>query len=103
MSFSVDKEGFLNNLQDWSHDVAEQIAREDSIELTAAHWEIIDLVRSYYAEFKISPAARIIVKLLKAHCGPDKGNSIYLMKLFTGRPARMANKVAGLPKPTNCD
>ena len=103
MTFAVDKEGFLKNLQDWSPDVAATIASQDSIELNAAHWEIITMVREYYAEFKISPAARIIVKLLKDHYGPDKGSSIYLMGLFTGRPARMVNKIAGLPKPTNCD
>lgn len=103
MTFAVDKEGFLEDLQAWSPDVAETIASQDSIELTTDHWEIIDRVREYYAEYKISPAARIIVKILKDHYGPDKGSSIYLMGLFTGRPARMVNKIAGLPKPTNCD
>lgn len=103
MTFSVDKEGFLEDLQTWSPDVAEAIASRDNIELTAEHWEIINKVRDYYAEYKISPAARIIVKLLKDHYAPDRGSSIYLMKLFTGRPARMVNKIAGLPKPTNCD
>lgn len=103
MTFTVDKEGFLEDLQAWSPDVAETIAGRDDIELTAAHWEIINSVREYYAAYKISPAARIIVKLLKDRYGPDKGSSIYLMKFFTGRPARMVNKIAGLPKPTNCD
>ena len=103
MTFAVDKEGFLEDLQAWSPDVAETIASRDNIELNSEHWEIINKVRDYYAEYKISPAARIIVKLLKDHYGPDRGSSIYLMKLFTGRPARMVNKIAGLPKPTNCD
>jgi|TARA_B110000196_G_scaffold309052_1_gene310304 tRNA 2-thiouridine synthesizing protein E len=103
MTFAIDKEGFLEDLQTWSPDVAETIASQDNIELTAEHWEIINKVRDYYDEYKVSPAARIIVKLLKDHYGPDTGSSIYLMKLFTGRPARMVNKIAGLPKPTNCD
>jgi len=103
MTFTVDKEGFLEDLQAWSPDVAAMIASRDGIELTTEHWEIIHSVREYYAKYKISPAARIIVKILKDHYGPDKGSSIYLMGLFTGRPARMVNKIAGLPKPTNCD
>ena len=32
----------------------------------------------------------------------DKGNSIYLHKLFPGNPAKLAAKIAGLPRPTNC-
>ena len=103
VSVAVDKEGFLVSLEDWSRDVALEIAEADAIELTDEHWRIIDIVRRYYDEFHISPPARVIVKLLERELGPDQGKSIYLMKLFTGRPARMVTKIAGLPKPTNCD
>ena len=34
--------------------------------------------------------------------GPDKGNSLYLNRLFKGTPAKLAAKLAGLPKPSNC-
>ena len=103
MDVAVDKEGFLQKLQDWSPEVASSIAKEDGIVLTPDHWEVIELARDFYERHKLSPAARIIVKLLKDNLGDDKGTSIYLMQLFSGRPARMVNKIAGLPKPTNCD
>ncbi|HAK53325.1 MAG TPA: sulfurtransferase TusE [Gammaproteobacteria bacterium] len=103
MDVAVDKEGFLQKLQDWSPEVATSIAQKDGISLTTDHWEVIELARDFYERHKISPAARIIVKLLKEHFGEEKGTSIYLMQLFSGRPARMVNKIAGLPKPTNCD
>ncbi|HEY6610019.1 MAG TPA: TusE/DsrC/DsvC family sulfur relay protein, partial [Pseudomonas sp.] len=32
----------------------------------------------------------------------EKGNSLHLNKLFHGTPAKLAAKLAGLPKPTNC-
>ena len=99
----VDEEGFLRNLAHWSAEMAATIASNDEIQLTDEHWEIIQLVRNYYHQHRISPPARVIVKLLKDNLGPARGNSIYLMGLFTGRPARMVNKIAGLPKPTNCD
>ena len=103
VSVAVDKEGFLVSLADWSRDVALEIAEADDIELTDEHWRIIEIVRNYYDQFHISPPARVIVKLLERELGPAQGKSIYLMKLFTGRPARMVTKIAGLPKPTNCD
>ncbi|MGH8425826.1 MAG: TusE/DsrC/DsvC family sulfur relay protein, partial [Pseudomonas fluorescens] len=34
--------------------------------------------------------------------GPLKGNSLHLNRLFKGTPAKLAAKLAGLPKPTNC-
>jgi tRNA 2-thiouridine synthesizing protein E len=50
----------------------------------------------------MSPASRALVSLVRRELGADKGTSIYMMKLFQGSPARMANKIAGLPKPDNC-
>jgi tRNA 2-thiouridine synthesizing protein E len=45
---------------------------------------------------------RIFVKTIGEQLGKEKGSSIYLMRLFPGSPAKIAGKIAGLPKPTNC-
>ena len=97
-----DPQGFLVHLSDWNETVARQIAHEENISLTDAHWEVIHLLRAFYDEFEISPAMRILVKAVKQQLGEEKGNSIYLMQLFPGSPAKYASKIAGLPKPTNC-
>lgn len=99
---ATDKEGYLLNLEDWSEQVAEAIARAAGIELTPAHWEIIRLVRDFYAEYEVSPAMRPLVKAVREQLGADKGNSIYLMTLFPGSPAKLLARIAGLPRPTNC-
>ncbi|MGB1141437.1 MAG: TusE/DsrC/DsvC family sulfur relay protein [Halioglobus sp.] len=99
---AFDKEGFLRSLADWNRDVAGQIASGEGIELTAAHWEIIELLRAYYEEFDSSPAMRPLVKYCRIRLGEDKGKSIYLMSLFPGSPAKIGSKIAGLPKPDNC-
>lgn len=99
---AFDKEGFLRKLSDWDTQVAEQIAASESIELTPAHWEILHLLRAYYLEYDNSPAMRALVKYCAIKLGPDKGNSIYLMTLFPGSPAKIGSKIAGLPKPDNC-
>jgi tRNA 2-thiouridine synthesizing protein E len=99
---AFDREGFLRNLRDWTPEVAEYIAAQENLQLTAAHWEIIDLLRRYYQEFDASPAMRALVKYCARELGPDKGRSIYLMSLFPGSPAKIGSKIAGLPKPDNC-
>ena len=99
---NTDKEGFLKNLNDWTPEVARLLAENEGIKLQEEHWEIISLLRDFYQQFEISPAMRILVKNIKGSLGEEKGNSIHLMKLFPGSPAKLASKIAGLPKPTNC-
>ena len=97
-----DKEGFLCKLDDWTPEIARQIASGEGIELTDAHWEIIELLREFYRRFEASPANRALVKFTAWELGPEKGRSIYLMSLFPGSPAKIGSKIAGLPKPDNC-
>lgn len=99
----TDKEGFLRNLSDWNETVAAALARSEDIELTGEHWEIIELAREYYETYHLSPATRVLVKITGERFGADKGRSIHLMKLFSGKPAKLVSKIAGLPKPPNCD
>jgi len=97
-----DKEGFLLDLATWDEALAKEIASDMNIELTDAHFEIIHALRKFYHEHEVAPANRPFVKLIKNEFGPDKGNSIYLMTLFPESPAKIAAKIAGLPKPANC-
>lgn len=99
---AFDKEGFLRNLDDWSPEVAAQIASDEGIDLTPAHWEVMELLRDYYTEFDTSPAMRPLVKYCALKLGADKGRSLYLLGLFPGSPAKIGSKIAGLPKPDNC-
>ncbi|MDG2045811.1 MAG: TusE/DsrC/DsvC family sulfur relay protein [Halioglobus sp.] len=99
---AFDEEGFLYNLTDWSPDVAAQIAASENLQLSSAHWEVIDLLRAYYLAYDSAPAMRALVKYCALHLGPEKGKSIYLMSLFPGSPAKLSSKISGLPKPDNC-
>lgn len=96
-------EGFLENAEHWSPNIAQAIAREDGIALSEKHWEIIEFLRVFYRDYEVSPPSnRLFVKAVKEQFGEDKGNSIYLMQLFPGTPAKTACRIAGLPRPTNC-
>src|SRR5450830_1856025 len=83
-------------------DVANALAAAEALELTPAHWEILELLRQFYQEFQLSPATRPLIKYTALKLGADKGNSLHLNKLFNGTPAKLAAKLAGLPRPTNC-
>ena len=98
----TDKHGYLLNLGDWTPDVAEQIANTENICLSEAHWDVISVLRQFYQEYEVSPAMRILVKQVGIALGSDKGKSIYLMQLFPPSPAKIASKIAGLPRPDNC-
>jgi tRNA 2-thiouridine synthesizing protein E len=99
---ATDAEGYLLNLDDWNPQVANLIAAQEGITLTPAHWEIITLIRQYYAEFDLSPAMRPLVKYAALKLGQEKGKSVYLLTLFPGSPPKIAAKIAGLPRPANC-
>jgi tRNA 2-thiouridine synthesizing protein E len=103
MELNLDREGFLRELNDWNEDVAKALAANEGIMLSDDHVEIIDLVRRYYDQYQISPVTRVLVKLVREQMGEAKGNSIHLMQLFSGKPAKLVSKIAGLPKPANCD
>ncbi|MFT7388356.1 MAG: tRNA 2-thiouridine synthesizing protein E [Candidatus Endobugula sp.] len=99
---SVDKEGYLRNLSEWSEDVASAVALAEGITLSKDHWGIIHLLREFYQTFEVSPAMRPLVKYIGIKLGKEKANSIYLLRLFPPSPAKIASKIAGLPRPTNC-
>ncbi len=98
----VDPEGFLCDTNDWTKPIAQQLALNEGITLTDAHWEVLDSLRAFYQEFDLAPAMRPLIRYLKLHLNKHDINSLYLLSLFPGSPAKLAAKIAGLPKPENC-
>ncbi|WP_335919558.1 TusE/DsrC/DsvC family sulfur relay protein [Shewanella algae] len=99
---ATDPQGYLKQVSDWTLELAPVIAAGEEIELTDAHWEVVNFVRNFYLEYKTSPAIRVLVKAIGQALGPEKGNSKYLYTLFPMGPAKQATKIAGLPKPAKC-
>ncbi len=95
----VDADGHLVNIDDWSEELALSIADAEDIEMTDAHWEIVNFVRDYYSQFKMSLALKPLLSELRRKFGPEKGSTKYLYNLFADRPTRLANKIGGLPRP----
>lgn len=91
----------------WTPEVARVLAAAEDRQLTDAHWEILQVLRDFYARYELSPAMRPLIKAIRQQLDPSKGTSLYLLELFpegnrSESPARIAARLAGLPKPTNC-
>jgi TusE/DsrC/DsvC family sulfur relay protein len=101
-TLDTDPEGYLRDLQQWNRAVAQVMAATDGIVLDENHWEVIEFLREYYAQYSIAPAIRILTKAMARKMGREKGNTRYLYRLFPDGPAKQACRYAGLPKPTGC-
>ncbi len=101
-TYEHDEEGYLTDISQWNPELAELIAKDEKIEMTPEHWEVVNFLREYYEEYQIAPAIRVLVKAMKKKFGKEKGSNKYLYELFPYGPAKQACKIAGLPKPTGC-
>ncbi|WP_085447115.1 TusE/DsrC/DsvC family sulfur relay protein [Magnetofaba australis] len=101
-TYETDEDGYLVDLGAWNEDVAGHLAKEEGIDMTESHWEVVNFLREYYDEYKIAPMIRILTKAIGKKLGKEKGNTKYLYDLYPGGPAKQACKIAGLPKPTGC-
>jgi len=101
-SLEVDEDGYLADWQEWNESVAGVMAKEDGLELSDAHWEVIKFLRDYFEKYQIAPMIKILTKELKKKYGKEKGSTKYLYELYPAGPAKQACRYAGLPKPTGC-
>ena len=65
VSQMLDSDGYIEDLRDWNERIASEIARQENLTLTDAHWEIIVLTRDFYERYQISPATRALTNLVK--------------------------------------
>lgn len=90
--------GDLVEIDEWSHDIARKLAEEAGIELSAAHFEVLDYLRDYVINQGGSrEVAQKILLALKHHFA-DKGGNRWLYSLFPGGPVTQGMKIAGLPE-----
>ena len=93
----TDSEGYLLDLRDWSEDFARALAREDGLQLSAAHWELIHFIRAYFHEHGVQAQVRVMVRHFSQVWGPQLGSNHHLHDLFpVGGPQKQGNRLAGL-------
>ena len=92
----VDDEGFLSNPDDWTEEMAPEIAKEEGInELTEGHWKVINFIRQDFKEKGQIPTIRRM-----KNAGGIATSELY--QLFPQGPAKKSAKIAGFGKPQGC-
>ncbi len=93
---AVNDEGFFLNPDEWSEAFVPELAsREGIAELTPRHWEVIRFMRKAYEERGGAPSVRALSK--------ESGIPVKeLYALFPKGPAKVAARIAGVPKPVGC-
>ncbi|MGE0438980.1 MAG: TusE/DsrC/DsvC family sulfur relay protein [Gemmatimonadales bacterium] len=92
----VDNEGFMQKPEQWNEEIGLEIARQAGIpDLTERHWMVIHYMRDRYLATGSAPTIRSL--------GKESGVEIKeLYQLFPKGPAKLAAKIAGIPKPKGC-
>jgi TusE/DsrC/DsvC family sulfur relay protein len=93
---NLNEEGFLTDRTQWNDEVAVELAHREGIEtLTERHWEVLRFMRKEYEEKGTGPTVRLL--------GKTSGVPVKeLYELFPKGPAKLAAKIAGIPKPRGC-
>ena len=94
VTLEVNDEGYLLEKSQWTKEIAKAIAKEDNLELTDKHFEVIEFLRDRVAKGE----ALTIRSIGKSGIVDIKG----FYGLFPGAPLKLATRIGGLPKPVSC-
>ena len=93
---NVNDEGFFVDPEQWTEAMVPELAAAEGIgALTDDHRRVVAFMRQQYFEKGTGPTVRVL--------GKTSGVSIKeLYQLFPKGPAKIAAKIAGIPKPRGC-
>jgi len=95
MEINLDGEGFLVNRDDWSEEIAKELATRDGAEATDQIMSYIIAARGMYDADGVVPPIRKFSKAMGV-------TSKELYDVFHKGPMKLICKWGGLPKPTGC-
>ena len=94
VTIDVNEEGYFTNPSQWTKEIAAEIAKEEGLELTEKHYEVLNFIRE-----KQSKGETITIRSVGTSGITDiKG----FYQMFPGAPMKKAARVAGIPKPASC-
>ncbi len=95
-----DDQGYLVNPEDWTAELARELAREESLQLEDDHWLIIGFIRDQFEQHQVTPDIRHAAKFLAGQAGLDKQNGkARIFELFPFGYVKQACKIAGMRRP----
>ena len=90
----INDEGYLLNSDQWTEQIALEIAKEEGIDLSDKHFKLI----SYLRERSMNGESLSLRKVGKSGIVDIKE----FYQLFPGAPLKKASRIAGIPKPESC-
>ena len=90
----VNDEGYMVDPSQWNKEIAAEMAKEEGIDLTDKHIEVLEFLRAANEKGETLTIRRVG----KSGITDIKG----LYKLFPGGPLKFSSKFAGIPKPASC-
>lgn len=90
----VTDDGYLTDLTQWNKEVGEEIAKNEGIEMTDRHWEVITWLQE-----QVKAGKALSIRGIKKS-GVVDIKEFYA--LFPKGPLKISTKIAGVPKPKSC-
>ena len=96
VAVDVNDDGFFTDPDQWTEAMAPELAKAEGIDpLTDQHWTVLRFMRQEFAEKGTGPTVRVL--------GKTSGVSVKeLYQLVPKGPAKIAARIAGIPKPRGC-
>jgi len=95
-----DSEGYLVNPDEWSDDLAIEMAEEEGIELNEYHWKILRFMNKYYGEHQVAPDVRHVINhLATVNRSDKKAEKKRVFELFPYGYVKQACKISGMKRP----
>ena len=94
VSVDVNDEGYFNDPSQWTKEIAAEIAKEEGLELTDKHYEMLEYLRN-----KQASGDNLSIR------GINKSGIVDVKtfyQMFPGAPLKKSTKIAGIPKPASC-
>jgi len=94
VTVDVNDEGYFTNPSQWTKEIAAAIAKEEGVELTDKHYEMLDYLRN-----RFNSGEQLSIR------GINKSGIVDVKtfyQMFPGAPLKKSTKIAGIPKPTSC-
>ena len=91
---NLTEDGYLTDFSQWTKEIGDEIAKQEGIEMTDRHWEVIKWLQD-----QVQADVALSIRGIK------KSNVLDIKEfyaLFPGGPLKISTKIAGVPKPKSC-
>lgn len=93
-TITLNNEGYMTDMNQWNHDIATEMAKEDNIDLSARHFDVLEYLRDQQKK-DVALTIRGVGK-----SGVIDIKEFY--ELFPKGPLKISSRLAGIPKPKSC-